>query len=215
MGNKSKAARGGAARRAPTAASPDTLLADGRALHAHAMMACAEGKVARLRELLAMLSFEGVQELLFCADWAEETSLLKMASGQGHLEVVKLLVACGANPNDDGADDDDPDPESTRKAPLHMAAACGHTDVVRWLVREGGADARQLDRNGCNAYHLGCVQGHTDVVRFMVEEVGLDVNEKEMFGGTGLGWAMKRGHAELAQWLCEHGARLGVGDASR
>ena len=64
MGKKSKAARGGAARRAPTAASPDTLLADGRALHAHAMMACAEGKVARLRELLAMLSFEGVQELL-------------------------------------------------------------------------------------------------------------------------------------------------------
>ena len=116
-------------------------------------MACAEGKVARLRELLAMLSFEGVQELLFCADWAEETSLLKMASGQGHLEIVKLLVACGANPNDDGADDDDPDPDSTRKAPLHMAAACGHTDVVRWLVREGGADARQLDRNGCNAYH--------------------------------------------------------------
>ena len=84
-----------------------------------------------------------------------KTSLLKMASGQGHLEVVKLLVACGANPNDDGADDDDPDPESTRKAPLHMAAACGHTDVVRWLVREGGADARQCDRNGCNAYHLG------------------------------------------------------------
>ena len=59
------------------------------------------------------------------------------------------------------------------------------------------------------------MQGHADVVKFMVEEVGLDVNEKEMFGGTGLGWAMKRGHAELAQWLVEHGARLGAGDATR
>ena len=90
-----------------------------------------------------MLSFEGVQELLFCADWAEETSLLKMASGQGHLEVVKLLVACGANPNDDGADDDDPSPDSTRKAPLHMAAMLKRGDKAG-LTRDPPAAAQDL-----------------------------------------------------------------------
>ena len=181
-------------------------LEDGRPLYAHAMMACMEGDAARLRELLMGLpSQDDIGDLLEFNGWPDETTLLKAASSQGHLDVVKLIVSCGADPNDNGSDVTD-DNDSTCKVPLHLAAACGHVDVVRWLVREGGADVRQCDRNGCNAYHLGCVQGHTDVVQFLVEEAGLDMDEPEAFGGTGLGWALKRGHADLAQWLREQGA---------
>lgn len=169
-------------------ASLDALLDDGRPLYAHAMMACVEGNAARLRELISPLA--GLQddtgwtdqdELLQFNGWPDETTLLKAASGQGHLDVVKLLVSCGADPNDNGSDVTD-DNDSTCKVPLHLAAQCGHVDVVRWLVREGGADVRQCDRNGCNSYHLGCVQGHTDVVQFLVKEAGLDMNEPEGCG---------------------------------
>mmetsp|Transcript_63202 Transcript_63202/g.105157 ORF Transcript_63202/g.105157 Transcript_63202/m.105157 type:complete len:192 (+) Transcript_63202:34-609(+) len=185
----------------------ETPLDDGRPLHAHAIMACVEGNTARLRELLRVLQPSDIGELLECNSWPDETTLLKVACGQGHLDVAKCLIGCGADPDDAGDDPEDGvEADSSRKAPIHLAAQCGHADLVRWLVCEGGAEARKCDRNGCNAYHLGCVQGHNDVVHFLVEEADLDVNEPDGAGGTGLGWAVKQGHAELAQWLREQGA---------
>ena len=185
----------------------ETPLEDGRPIYAHAMMACIGGNTTRLQELLRMLPSDDLGELLEFNGWPDETTLLKAACGQGHLDVAKSLIGCGADPDDAGDDDEDGvEEDCTRKAPIHLAAQCGHTDLVRWLVREGGADARKCDRNGCNAYHLACVQGHTGVVQFLVEEAGLEVNDPEGAGGTGLGWAVKQGHAELAQWLREHGA---------
>ena len=187
----------------------DANLPDGRPLYAHAMMACAEGDLERLREIIAMLQPSDVAELLAFAGWSDEITLLKMACGQGNLAVVKLLVASGANPNDHGGDEDE-DPEeadSTRKAPIHIAAQRGHANIVRWLV-EAGADPRQLDRNGSTAYHLSCVMGCADVVRYLLDAVmnEVEVIEADGAGNTGLAWAMRQGHEDLARLLRQRGA---------
>ena len=50
----------------------DANLPDGRPLYAHAMMACAEGDLERLREIIAMLQPSDVAELLAFAGWSDE-----------------------------------------------------------------------------------------------------------------------------------------------
>ncbi|KAJ7110469.1 ankyrin repeat-containing domain protein, partial [Mycena epipterygia] len=56
---------------------------------------------------------------------------LQAAAFQGNLEIVKLLLAHGANPNIEGGQNG---------TALQAATVCGHTDIVKVLL-EHGADA--------------------------------------------------------------------------
>lgn len=71
----------------------------------------------------------------------EGISPLIAASSEGHLEVVKLLIAAGANVN--GKDQDD-------TTALMAASARGHLDVVKELVA-GGAKVNEQNRDGHTA----------------------------------------------------------------
>ena len=95
---------------------------DGRPLYAHVMMACVGGHADLVRELLEPLPPSEVAELLAMNGWPGPSTLLMSACAAGHSDVAELLVRKGANPFDDGADEDDPG-DSTRMQPLHLAAA--------------------------------------------------------------------------------------------
>jgi len=84
---------------------------------------------------------------------------LHSAAFGGHVEIVKLLLERGADPNaktDDGL------------TPLHIAAFKGHVDVVRVLL-EHGANPNAKDNNGQTPLHYAVQEGHVEIVKSLLE----------------------------------------------
>jgi len=86
----------------------------------------------------------------------------------GHLEVVKLLLEHGADPNVKNRDG---------KTPLHNAASEGHLEVVKLLL-ERGADPNVKDDDGNTPLHNAAWRGHLEVVKLLLEH-GADPNVQE------------------------------------
>ncbi|HUF51251.1 MAG TPA: ankyrin repeat domain-containing protein [Longimicrobiales bacterium] len=91
--------------------------------------ACGKGDVARARQLLDEYPDIINERATLPGNTGRRTAL---HFGVGHADMVRLLLARGANPNirDDGDD----------AMPLHFAAEAGNMEVVRLLI-EHGADA--------------------------------------------------------------------------
>ena len=71
------------------------------------------------------------------------TTPLYLAAGEGHKEIVELLIAKGANVNtktDEGS------------TPLHSATANEHENIAELLI-EKGADVNAKDNKGRTALH--------------------------------------------------------------
>ena len=93
-----------------------------------------------LKEVRRIENDKGRFTLVFlCA--AEDENALIQASGQGHLNVVKLLIARGANVNVRAFAQPSFDrPDGEWRTPLGMARRSGHADVVMALVAAGGRE---------------------------------------------------------------------------
>ena len=88
------------------------------------------------------------------------------------------------------------------------ASQCGHLEIVRFLVKRGGANvnaARTTD--GMTAQIDASLFGHLETVRFLVERGGANVNAAETTDGlTALMWASYNGSLEMVSILLKHGA---------
>jgi hypothetical protein len=80
----------------------------------------------------AMGRVEDARRLLPSADADDRHWAMAMASQFGHLEIVRLLLDAGGDPNRYN-----PVGGHSHCTPLHQAAAAGHLDVVRLLVERG------------------------------------------------------------------------------
>ncbi|CAB1336564.1 unnamed protein product [Coregonus sp. 'balchen'] len=100
----------------------------------------------------------------------------------GHLEVVKLLVSRSANK---GCKD------KQGYTPLHAAAASGHIDIVKYLLRLGAevsVEFKWLDEPnafGNTALHVACYTGQEAVANELVNH-GANVNQPNRSGYTPL-----------------------------
>ncbi|XP_071482937.1 acyl-CoA-binding domain-containing protein 6-like [Diadema antillarum] len=94
---------------------------------------CKEGQVDQVQILL---STEGT---VINQPDTEGLTLLHWACDRGYLDIVKLLLKCGANLN--AADSDG-------QTPLHYACTCEHLSIVDILVKSG-ADVNAKDLDGC------------------------------------------------------------------
>src|SRR5690349_13193365 len=109
--------------------------------------ACERGDVARARELIA-----SDPSLVRAADPGQPHggwTALHTAARRGQLEIVRLLLEQGADPNAREAGDN--------TYPLHWAAAAGYAGVVRALLDAGGdvngfGDVHELDVIGWATY---------------------------------------------------------------
>ncbi len=165
---------------------------------------------------------------------AEYDSKLIEAAENGDDELVKLLIAAGADVNKAnkygntplyraawnghtecaklliaaGADVNKAD--KFGETPLYCAADKGRTECVKLLIA-AGADVNMADEDGLTPLHLAAYNGHTECVKLLID-ARADVNKADKFGETPLYWAAKEGHTECVKLLIAAGADVNKAD---
>ena len=125
-------------------------------------------------------------------------TLLHQASKAGFVEIVKSLIAKGA----------DVDARSDRgDTPLKIAALAGHKEIVKLLIAHGAA-VNITAKNGRHPLGDAAREGHEEVVRLLLAS-GANVNlqpEDKLMCGTALHAAAREGHVAIVDLLIANGA---------
>jgi ankyrin repeat protein len=127
---------------------------------------------------------------------------LHVACHKGHLGVVKILLAHGANV------------EATTNArftPLYLAARAGHYGIVHTLL-EHNADVDSPNFKGSTPLYVAAKKGHYDVVELLLafQANVRSVLTKSQF--SPLHSAALRGHQAIVELLIRRGADVEAGD---
>ncbi|XP_077219256.1 protein VAPYRIN-LIKE-like [Tasmannia lanceolata] len=125
---------------------------------------------------------------------SEGNSLLSVAVSSGNLDVVRVLLAAGAEFDSDyrlfhnAASENRVDlleelgnslggarrstclncVDSIGRTPVHVAAASGHMEALKFCVLSGG-DPNCVDFNGWSPLHCAAAEGHLEVVEFLLD----------------------------------------------
>ncbi|KAH8669313.1 ankyrin repeat-containing domain protein [Ilyonectria robusta] len=127
-------------------------------------------------------------------------TLLHFAAGNGHKEVVKLLL-------DRHADIEARETEFNRTA-LQMAAENGHEEVLQLLLACGVKTSASGGLYG-TALQSAVVEGHSKAALALLDH-GADVNGRGGVYGTALQAAAWKHNEELLKMLLDRGADVGI-----
>jgi len=153
-------------------------------------LACSAGYYELAQVLLAMRA--NVEDRGMKGDC---TPLMEAASA-GHTDIVRLLIAHGADVNAQS---------STGNTPLMYACAGGHEEVVRVLL-EAGANVEVHNENGHTPLMEAASAGHCGVAKILLEfGAGINTHSNE-FKESALTLACYKGHLEMVRFLLEAGA---------
>ncbi|KAL7665544.1 Uncharacterized protein ABC855_g1137 [[Candida] zeylanoides] len=94
----------------------------------------------------------------------------------------------------------------TLSTPLHMAAANGHSAVVKYLLSIVDAEdaqklASQANETGNTPLHWAAYAGHLDIVRLLVDEYKVDPFVKNSMGHDAIYEAENNGRDDIEQWF--------------
>ncbi|MFC8034902.1 ankyrin repeat domain-containing protein [Streptomyces griseoincarnatus] len=128
----------------------------------------------------------------------EGRSALDLAVQEGHADVVRLLLAAGADPEGHAG----PYHELT---PMTEAAMFGRAAVVEALIDAGVSTGAQRVRIPYVPLVLAATLGHTDVVDVLLDR-GADIEDRDFKGRSPLEWAVSFGQPAAVRLLLRRGA---------
>ncbi|XP_067686489.1 transient receptor potential cation channel subfamily A member 1-like [Haliotis asinina] len=163
---------------------------------------------------------------------AKKDTALLWAARWGHEDTVRVLLKRGAKPNlenDKGstalywairygytgtvkllAEEGSADVNQTRKlglvAPIVLASALGHDEIVKILLRHG-ADVNHVIRGRERPIHHAAREGNTDVLLTLLNN-GAAIDETDERGDTALILSARYGHGQILAHLIKHGADI-------
>lgn len=125
---------------------------------------------------------------------------LAIAVRHNYVEMVRLLLICGASPS---LGDED-------YKPLHIAAIHGYHDIAELLLLAKARVNEAVRPSRAEHYryaplHLAAEYGHIHTLRVLLD-FSADVNLKGFDGSTALHCAAENGHPEVVETLLKHGA---------
>ncbi len=125
---------------------------------------------------------------------------LQAASFNGHVDVVKTLVATAATaatallPNKG---------DCYGVTALHKAVFKGNIDIVQDLLTLPNIDVNLADSHGVTALHRAAYQGHSDVLGMLLQVENINVNAADKLGATALHKAGCMGHVDCVHALLQ------------
>ena len=125
---------------------------------------------------------------------------LHLASGKGHIEIVKFLLNHGADIESEIFDGE---------TPLLIAARFainGKYETIKTLL-EHGAKVNHKDKDGRTALHKAAMYSSKEVMNLLIS-YGADVNSRDKHQSTPLHQAAMLNNIEAAKALVEHGADI-------
>ena len=142
----------------------------------------------RYFEILELLIAKGAQ----CNEKnCHRANALSWALPHGNLEMVRLLIANGANVDDK---------MNTGWTPLHNVSYWNRLDIVKELIQFlTPANINERDGKGNTPLHLACSQGHLTVVQELIEHCDLSIINNN--GETALDIAKTN---EIAQFIKDY-----------
>jgi len=139
-----------------------------------------------VRLVIANLLEEGVSPVV-------KNTALRIASNDGHVELVEMLLNNGANVNAKN---------SYGVTALHIASREGHTDIVAMLLA-AGADVNIKSDFGDTVLLRASNNGNTEIVSMLLE-YGADVNAENNYGQTALSLASLNGYTDIVKLLKQY-----------
>jgi ankyrin repeat protein len=124
-------------------------------------------------------------------------TLLMLASEYGLVEVVKMLLTMGANPNDRN---------SVGRTPIMFASVEGHKEVVELLL-SSGANPNDKDKYGNSPILWASGNGHKEVVELLLSN-GANPNDKDDLKNTPIMLASKKNYLDIVLILLIKGANI-------
>ncbi|XP_071573914.1 ankyrin repeat and KH domain-containing protein 1 isoform X4 [Temnothorax nylanderi] len=210
------------------------LLTEGRSVHETTeegesllSLACSAGYYELAQVLLAMNA--NVEDRGIKGDC---TPLMEAASA-GHVDIVSLLIAHGADVNAQSTSGNTPlmygcagghegvvcalltaganveDHNENGHTPLMEAASAGHVQVAKILLDNGAGINTHSNEFKESALTLACYKGHLEMVRYLLE-AGADQEHKTDEMHTALMEASMDGHVEVARLLLDSGAQVNM-----
>lgn len=164
--------------------------------------AAKRGDAAQVESLLERGAAVNARELNGQLTLMRYTALM-WASYKGHGNVVKVLIARGA---------DISLRDSESRTSLMMAASGGHLDIVRMLA-DAGADIHARSNYSDTALFMAASGGHRAVLAWLIEK-GAAVDAASDTGETPLMAAALRGHTQAVEILMKKGARVDAIDGT-
>merc|ERR1719511_402005 len=164
--------------------------------------AARDGKLRRLKVFLDHRPREEVSRLV-SAKTSGATPLV-LSCRNGHHDVVEYLVdRCCASVEQAGSGTFGG--ETIEGAPpLWCAAAAGHLEIVRLLVKSR-ANVNSTTKTNSTPLRAACFDGHYEIVKYLVEH-NADIEVANRHGHTCLMIACYKGHFKIAKYLIEIGA---------
>ena len=114
----------------------------------------------------------------------------------GRVEIVRLLLQAGADPNITHLE--------AGSTPLDYAAVKNEPEIAQLLL-DRGANVRAVNRSGSTALHLAAARGYTAVARLLLDH-GASIQALDGSGSTPLEEAAWKGFAEMCALLLDRGA---------
>jgi len=164
--------------------------------------AARDGKLRRLKVFLDHRPREEVSQLV--AAKTNGATPLVLSCRNGHQDVVEYLIdRCSASVEQPGSVTFDG--ETIEGAPpLWCAAAAGHLEIVKLLVKSG-ANVNSTTKTNSTPLRAACFDGHFEIVKYLVEH-NADIEVANRHGHTCLMIACYKGHYKIAKFLIDIGA---------
>jgi len=130
---------------------------------------------------------------------------LQLACNQGHFDVVKLLLAAGA--------DVDQSANVDGLTPLHWACNNGYHRVAELLFKHG-VDVDKANHASQTALHTACTNGDVAAVKILLA-AGADAEKADANGDTPLHYACHGNRVDVVKLLLEHRADVAKANHDR
>ena len=164
--------------------------------------ACTDGKrepldEAYMKKLYQKNHFDVADMVKLIHYGAERESGLHLASENGHVDIVNMLIRNRADVN----------AATTKKwTAIHFASFKGHSDVVEVLI-QNGADVNTANKTKWTPLHFATENKNTEIVTILLQN-GADVNASNRREDRALDIACKSGSVACALQLVCFGAEM-------